>query len=180
MTDRSERPGFLPSRRIVRALLIVAILAVAAMWVYAFVFAPKSNVNAIGDDAWTTAGAAICTAAREQILDLPTGPNPSDTSPEALQQRAEIVEQSNAILDRMLTTLESTTPNDQEGARIAKLWLSDYRTLLRDRVAYVAALRAGTATKFSETMVDGQPITNFIGDLARQNRMGDCQPPALS
>jgi hypothetical protein len=168
------------SRRWVKILLGVVVAGLAAMWVYAFLFAPRDNVNALGDGAWTKQAELDCAAADKAMLALPNVPNLDDTSQPALNARADVLEQSNAILDDLLDTLSRSLPNDEEGARIATLWLEDYRAYAKDRELYVEGLRAGSQTKFAESTIDQMPISNFINDVARQNKMPSCQAPPLS
>jgi hypothetical protein len=164
----------------IKALLIVIVGALLAMWIYAFFFASKDNVNSLRDPAWTKQAEIACAAADKQISQLPTVPKLTDLSPAALNERASVLEDSNVILEEMITKLEATEPKDPSGAKIAGLWLGDYRKYLGDRVAYAKGLRAGTVTEFAESTIDRMPITNFINDVARQNKMSSCQAPPLS
>jgi hypothetical protein len=163
-----------------KIVLGIIVAGLAAMWIYAFFFASRENVNSLNDGEWTKRAEVECAAADKALTKLPTVPLLTDLSPEALTERAVVLDQSNEILDAMLDTLEATEPNDAEGARIAKLWLGDYRTYLNDRVEYSIGLRNATVTEFGESTIDNMPITNFINDVARQNRMPSCQAPGLS
>jgi hypothetical protein len=164
----------------IRIVLGVVIAGLAAMWIYAFAFASRDNVNALGDKAWAEQAEIDCAAAHAEIRALPSSPNITDKSAEALAARSEVLSQSNVILEELLAELASPEPNDVEGARIAKLWLGDYQTYVNDRKAYAEGLKAGDVTAFAESVIDGMPITGFIDDVARQNRMPSCQAPLLS
>ena len=54
----------------VKAILIVICALIAAMWVYAFVFAPKSGVYFVTEKAWRTSADQICASAEQQRLAL--------------------------------------------------------------------------------------------------------------
>jgi hypothetical protein len=171
----------LPQTRLwLKLILGVIVAGLAAMWIYAFFFASRDNVNSLGDGEWTQRAEVECAAADKAISALPTVPELTNLSPEALTERAVVLEESNDILDGMLDKLEATEPADSEGARIAKLWLGDYRIYLNDRIEYAIGLRAATVTEFGESTIDNMPITNFINDVARQNKMPSCQAPGLS
>ena len=56
-------------------------------------------------------------------------------------------------------------------------WEADYRTLLADRYRYAERLRDGENVPFTETAVDGVPITERIETFAGDNEMPSCSPP---
>ncbi len=155
--------------------LIVALIA--AMWVYAFFFAPDGGINRIGDRAWSQRAEERCAAAGEALFALRDVRTIEEVGSGALAQRAEIVAKTNVILTTMLDTLEADVPSDTKGREIVPKWIADYRTYLADRTDMVARLRAGENVLLNETEVNGSPISNFINDFARQNEMKSCQTP---
>ena len=76
-----------------------------------------------------------------------------------------------------LNDIVSLPPNDPKGIDIVPLWEADYRTYLRDRRRFTADLREGTTDPFTETAVDGIPITEKIETFAGDNEMPTCAPP---
>ncbi len=163
---------------LVRGFLALVILALIAMWVYAFGFAPKEGVNIVGDKAWAVRAEQICAEAQVQRTALADYRKLGDAGPNALAQRATIIEKANAILARMLDDLSANMPTDAKGQHVISAWLADYRTYLADRVGYVDTLRrTGDNVPFHETVISGEPISNYLGDVARQNRMTSCQAP---
>ena len=56
-------------------------------------------------------------------------------------------------------------------------WIADYRIYVKDRRDYTAGMRTGTLDEFSESIVEGIPITERLGKFARENHMPACQPP---
>ena len=161
----------------VRAVLIVCVIGIAAMWVYAFGFAPREGVNRIGDRAWSEQAEVRCAQAKDELIALADFRAIKDVGEGALAERASIVDQTNEILTSMLDDLSATGPTDEKGQEIIPLWLDDYRTYVGDRVAYADQLRAGDDSAFAENEVEGSPISGFINDVARQNEMPSCQTP---
>jgi hypothetical protein len=70
--------------------LLVVCAALAAMWVYALVFAPDTPRNWLPDRAWTARAQATCTKAQDDIAALPRAETFKDVQPraEALRRRA--------------------------------------------------------------------------------------------
>ena len=172
-----DRPGRSRGSLAVRALLIACVIGIAAMWVYAFVFAPREGVNRIGDRAWSARAEVRCAQAKDELVALADLRTIEDVGEGALAQRAAIVDQTNNILSSMVDDLSATSPTDEKGQEIIPLWLDDYRTYVGNRVAYADQLRAGDGGGFAETEINGSPISGFINDVARQNDMPSCQAP---
>ena len=72
---------------------------------------------------------------------------------------------------------KAVEPTDEKGQAIVPAWEADYRTLLDDRYAYADRLRSGENVPFTETAVDGVPITERIETFADDNEMPSCAPP---
>lgn len=166
-----------PRRLWLRILLGVVVALLVAMWVYAFLFAPREGVNRVGDRSWSERGEIRCAAAKVELLALADLRTIEEVGAGALQEKATIVDRTNAILAEMIDDLEATPPTDEKGQRLVPLWIADYRTYLGDREAYADQLRAGDNSPFTETEIDGSPITGYINDFARQNEMKSCQTP---
>jgi hypothetical protein len=163
--------------KIARLSLVIICIAMAAMWVYALIFSPRESINKIYDDAWATAADERCDEARterSELSDLSTF-NVNDTV--ALTRRAQIVEKANESIARMINALEAIEITTDKGRALVPQWLDDYRTYLDDRVDYVALLRSGTFDRFSETQVEGVPISERIGKFAKDNEIRACIPP---
>jgi hypothetical protein len=158
-----------------RSGLTIVVLAMLAMWTYAFFFSPRESVNKIGDTEWTVRAAGICAEAKASLLDLADFRLIQDQAD--LAKRAEIVRQASAILQAMVSDLESVSPGDDKGRALIPLWLADYRTYLMDRDDYTNELSSGNNVPFSETQVDGIPLSEKIATFANDNRMPECAPP---
>lgn len=167
MTDTASRPR-------IRPLTIVLALVVAVFvffWTWALFFASKEAVNKIGDRAWAARAEEICADTKEQLRLLEREASTD------LDVRASLVVRSTDLLSAMLDDLVAVTPDDPKGEAIVPEWEADYRTLLDDRYEYAERLRAGQDGPFTETAVNGIPITELIETFAGDNEMPSCAPP---
>lgn len=148
------------------------------MWVYAFVFAPRESINRIKDEDWMARSEARCLTAENErfALEDDTPMDPTDRA--ALRKKADIVDRATDSLERAVNDIAADTPSDDKGRAIVPLWIDDYRVYIRDRRAFAAALRtADRRPYFSQTEVEGVPVSERIGKFARENDMKSCQPP---
>lgn len=148
------------------------------MWVYAFLFAPRESINRIGDDDWKERSQQRCLRAENErfALEDNTPMDPEDR--DALLKKADIVDRATDSLERAVDEIELDVPDDEKGRAIVPLWIADYRVYLRDRRDFARALRtADRRPYFSESEVEGVPISERIGKFARENDMKACQPP---
>jgi hypothetical protein len=165
---RRLRPG-----RIVASLLC---LVLASFWIYAFFFADTNKRNLIGDKSWPKYAESICAKAEQERFKLADFSRIEGT-PEELTKRAGLVEQATDGLDVMVQDLGLRTPSDENGLNVVKLWLAEYMTYLEDRREYIVELRAGNNVTFSETAIEGVPISERLLTFANENNMASCAPP---
>lgn len=165
-------------QKIARIILTVACAGIFAMWVYAFGFAPRESINRIYDDAWKARAEAHCQKAEDErfaLQDL-SKMDPNDTT--ALKKKADLVEIATDSLERAINKIAADSPADAKGKDLVPLWISDYRKYIQNRRDFIEALRTATRRPFfSETEVEGVPISERIGKFARENDMKTCQPP---
>lgn len=152
-------------------ILVVAVIGFVAFWTWALFFASKTAVNKIEDRAWAERAETICARYDVQIRALEAQRSPD------LDVRAGLVVQSTDLLSAMLDEVVSVDPSDEKGQAIVPAWEADYRTLLQDRYRYSERLSAGENVPFTETAVDGVPITERIETFAGDNEMPSCGPP---
>ncbi|MFM7046729.1 MAG: hypothetical protein ACKOXX_02345 [Actinomycetota bacterium] len=164
-------------RRAGRIILSVICLAIAAMWVYAFVFASKEAVNKIGDEAWTQRADQRCLIAKQERLALADYRLIDDPGTGGLARRAELVDEATNTISRMLDDLRGSMPTDPKGQALIPQWLADYDTYVADRRAYADQLRRGDNAPFSETTFEGLPLAERLATFAGDNRMPNCAPP---
>jgi hypothetical protein len=164
-------------RRAVKPLLLVVCMGMAAMWIYAFGFASKESVNRIGDAQWQEYAEARCAKGKEERLALADMRKVNEVGPEALRERADIVDKATDTLERAIDDISARPIADEKGRAIVPLWLADYRTYIADRRAYADDLRAGINEPFAETKVEGIPISEKISTFAADNLMKSCGAP---
>lgn len=168
-----------PRRRWVRWVLVTVCLALAAMWVYAFLFAPSKGVYRVDDANWRAQAEKICTASNAERLALAdtSGGFIADPTPAQMRQHAAVVDRATDILERMLNDVVAVpVPTDRDRLLIAT-FDKYYRTIIADRRTYTAALDAGRLVSYEETSVGGGPVTNVITDFTSGNDIKACVPP---
>ena len=154
-----------------KVILVVGVVGFAAFWIWALFFASKEAVNKVEDRAWAARAEAICVDYDAQIRALEAQRSAD------LDVRADLVVQSTDLLTAMLDEVVAVAPQDDKGRAIVPLWEADYRTLLQDRYRYAQRLRSGQNVPFTETAVQGVPITERIETFAADNEMDSCGPP---
>lgn len=154
-----------------RVLFLIGIVAFVSFWTWALFLIDKTAVNKIEDRAWAERAEETCAPVKQSVrlLDL--------EATAELDGRAALVDQSTDMLSAMLDELEAVPPADAKGQAIVPDWIADYRTLLDDRYRYAERLRAGENVPFTETGVEGVPITERIEAFAGDNEMPSCAPP---
>ena len=165
------------SRITARTVIGISITGLVAMWIYAFGFASKEAVNKINDEAWTQRAEAICKQAMEKRLALADLRQISDAGPNALSERADLVDKATDTLEAAISEISLIPPSDAKGKAIVPLWIADYKQLIKDRRDYTALLRSGVNDPFSESMFEGLPISEKISTFAADNRMSSCKIP---
>ena len=166
------------SRRLARTAQVVAVVFIAWMWFYAFLLAPRESANNIGDKAWSARSESTCTKAAQArgiLADL-SKIDPKD--PAVVKRKGETVDAATDSLDTMLDSIEADIPSTAKGRALVPEWIKDYRTYITDRRDYARSLRTGVISEFSESQVEGIPISERLGKFARENRMASCQPPS--
>ena len=162
---------------LLKGVVALSILGLLAMWIYAFGFASKESVNKIGDTVWTQEAESVCKKAVDERMQLVDTRQISDAGPDALLERAKIVDLATDTLEEALKSIAQLQVSDEKGKAIVPLWLLDYQQLVKDRREYASMLRSGINKPFSETMVDGLPISEKISTFAADNRMSSCKAP---
>lgn len=152
-------------------LLATGVTVFAVFWIWALFFASKTAVNKIGDEAWAARAESICADYDLQVRAL------SALADADLEVRADLVDESTDLLSAMLDELVAVPPEDDKGQAIVPDWVEEYRVLLADRYRYADQLRSGQNIPFTETAVNGVPVTERIETFAGDNDMPSCAPP---
>ncbi len=163
----------------VKAILVVICGLIAAMWVYAFVFAPKSGVYFVTEKTWRTSADQICAVAQQQRLALvdTSGGYIANPTHEQMIQRADIVDRATDLLDGMITDIEALPLAGSTDRERVTIFVKYYRQIIDDRRAYTARLRAFDLQPYRETLVNGGPVTNVVIDFTSGNDIDNCMPP---
>ena len=165
------------SRSLALAAKIAAGAFIVFMWFYAFVLAPRESANNIADNAWSARSEATCRKAaayRTGLADL-SKIDPNDAG--ALAKKAGIIDKATDSVEETLDALASDVPSTAKGRELVPEWIRDFRVYVQDRRDYAGQMRAGKLVEFSESIVEGIPITERLGKFARENHMPTCQPP---
>lgn len=166
------------SRLWVRYLLGAISLAIAAFWVWALFFPPKQSVARLDDRAWSERAEAICREANLARNELADERRIEDAGPDALTQRAALVDQATDIVETMIDAMIEVTPSGPDDSALVGTWIGYYRQLVTDRRAYTDVLRSGENPPFPESTIDGAPISEYINDFTVANEMKSCSAPA--
>lgn len=151
--------------------MIGAIVSLILFWIWALFFASRESINRIDDRAWADRAETVCASYSDQFKAL------DDRASVDIAVRADLVQESTDLYSKMLDEVVAVAPTDDKGKAIVPDWESDYRILLQDRYNYAEELRAGKNLPFSETPVEGVPITERIERFALDNSMESCSPP---
>lgn len=160
-----------------RSAKYAAVGFIVWMWFFAFVLASRESANNIKDPAWSDRAEATCAtakAARGSLADL-SRIDPKD--PAVVRRKAQIVDQATDTIEATLDALAKDPPSTDKGKELVPEWIRDYRSYVRDRREYAASLRTGVISEFSESQIEGIPISEKLGKFARENHMPSCQPP---
>lgn len=165
-------------RTVTRITLSAICVGIAAMWVYAFGFAPRESFNKIGDTSWQARSQAHCKTAENQRFSIQDLTPMKANDPLALEKKAALVDAATDSLEKAIDLIASDSPADAKGQALVPAWIADYRIYISDRRAFALALRTSTTRPFfAESESQGVPISERISKFARENEMKTCQTP---
>ena len=78
---------------------------------------------------------------------------------------------------RCSTTWSPSLRRTPRAPHLVPLWETDYRTHIEDRRRFAERLRTGDNVPFTETAVDGIPLSDKLEVFASDNEMPACAPP---
>lgn len=162
-----------------RWALLILCVAMAAMWVYAFLFASSKGVYRVDDAHWRSEAQTICMAAnveRTQLADT-SGGYISNPTVAQMRQRAALVNRSTDILQKMLDDVTAVPVASDRDRLLINTFAKYYEVIITDRRTYTAALSEGRMVPYEETSVDGGPVTNVVTDFTSGNNITACVPP---
>jgi hypothetical protein len=174
-------PGRTPLSRqqlAARIAIGLAIVFIAAMWLYAFVFASESAVAKVNDTSWSKRAAEICDR-RNELLDQ-NAKNTRATSDGSPQSIGIGVAKGTDIIETALDEIQAVLPSSAHDQKLIAEWDRLYRIYITDRRATEVKLVAGEAAELNETTLHGAPISESIADFTKVNRMASCSAPTGS
>ena len=158
-----------------RALVVLAIVAMVAMWGYVLylAFGPgrQPPPDQLADPTFGRLAQERCEAAHDVVAALPPA-----VETETAAERADIVDEANARFSTMIDEIEPLAPEGEDGAIVAA-WIADWRTYLDDRAAYADALRRDPDARLYVTARDREQVTEYIDAFAADNHMAACGTP---
>lgn len=166
----SDRPSV-----VLRGLAVVAALAMVLFWIWIFTGGPKkANPDRLDDRAYVARTEQRC---QRLLSDLKTLP-PADSAASAVQ-RADVLDQANALVKSMVDDIGTGAPRTGDDARRLKGWLLDWRTYIGDRNDYARRLRTNPDAQLlvSENSALRDPVDKTIEVFADVNDMPDCATP---
>jgi hypothetical protein len=175
-------PQARPRRKWLVAILTLVSLAIAAMWVYAFVFAPRDGVNPVRDKVWTDTVGARCTAASAQLKPLVfrtkiTEGNKAQDLPAFVAN----LDKGYAIVHSMLDDIEQVPRTSDKAKVLVPQWMTDYRLWEKDLKDWIELLRAGKIAQFGVAVTEtGIPVNERINTFATENRIKACSTDLLT
>lgn len=157
-----------------RGLGVLAFLAMAGFWIWAF-----NNRDSIphpdefDDPVFVEAAETLCAARQGAIADLPLA-----TAVKDARERSSLVEAGTVELELMVVQLDRlAAPTDPKGAAGVERWLDDYALYLSDRRRYSAVLATGEDPPFTISgNADGVRVTDLLRTFAEVNEMRSCAP----
>jgi len=162
---------------VLRAIVATAIVLIIAMWVYALFFASKVSINKFEDRKWAVRAQERCLVAREERKSLSDYRVVDSLGKDALAERADLIDLATDTIESFVKEFRLTLPSDPKGRELVGLWLDDYEIYIADRREFSNNLRAGINERFSETPIEGLPISEKIATFAADNEMSYCKPP---
>ena len=179
--DTAEPQATLEPRRgpWIKIVLVTVCALIAAMWIYAFIFAPKKGVYFVTDKNWRASADRICAAAEQKRLALADTAQGYIKNPthEQMLQRADIVDRATDTIEGMLDDVAALPLTGSDDRERVTIFMKYYRQIIADRRAYTARLRAFELEPYRESLVNGGPVSNVVIDFTTGNAIPHCMPP---
>lgn len=163
-----------PSRRWGAIALGVLALAGVVMWVYVLFIGNPENIDKLDDAAYGQQAEPVCAATVAKLEALGLVNKKADTP----QERADLVDRSDAELKTMVAALRTIQPSNARDAETISKWLAAWDQWLADRAAWSTQLHRGEDAPFVEVQLpDGRPSSTPLNDFALINAMKSCATP---
>ena len=170
----ARNPRWLPRSRAGSTVALVALLAMAGFWVWAFSpLAPSGHPDVLHNVVYTLDAEDICAETVAAVDRLPGAAEA--TGPE---DRAKQIRTSTPLFEEMVTELRDEADHVVgSDAELLDAWLLDWETYLDNRRAYAEVLAGGSDPPFTVTAREGEAVTSYIDIFAEVNSMPSCATP---
>ena len=161
--------------RLGRWLAILAVAAIALMWLYVFSGAAAEDPpDQLHDETYARAAEPRCAAAVEELEELPFAGDA-----ETAAERADVLDDANTILTAMIDDLAAIEVDNERDQDFVDRWIADWRTYLEDRARYAGNLRTDEDAELLVTARANRHITLTIDRFASKivNDMESCSTP---
>ena len=165
-----------------KAALTLVVLAIVAMWVWIYLFAPRDNPDRLQSRIFAETAEVICSPLQAEIDALPTGRDVSTVA-----ERNQQIAAGTELTETMVASLKDTSDTyvtDSGDSLILNEWFADWDAYLEDRWRHVSKLDAlGEAATGSDLRfilrerAEGGIYTRRIDGLANVNDMPSCHTP---
>jgi hypothetical protein len=172
-----QRPIVEAVKYFLRLVTGITVAFILVMWVYALFFASKDSINKFSDRQWAAKAQQRCLLAIEERKQLADYRIVDSLGTDALGERADLVDKATDTIERFVLEFRKTLPTDPKGIALVTLWLNDYEIYIGDRRSFANDLRSGVNKQFSETSIEGLPLSEKIATFAADNEMKFCKPP---
>ncbi|MEZ5244674.1 MAG: hypothetical protein R2707_06245 [Acidimicrobiales bacterium] len=164
-----------------RIALALVVLLITAMWVWIYLWAPRSNPDRLDTRAFADAAQEWCEPFAADLDALPI-----TTTDTTIAQRAINVAEGTRLTVAMVEGLkaEAAAVTDENDVQLLTLWFDDWDAYVADREAYVELLRDAPADAdrkdLAFTLTEraaGGIYTRTIDGFAEVNDMASCAVP---
>lgn len=157
-----------------RVATVVAVLAMVGFWAWIFAGGPqKENPDRLDDRAFVARTEKRCRALRSDLKALPNAAVLTDAA-----DRAELLDDANALVTGMVDEIEADAPERGEDAASVSGWITDWRLYLADRADYADRLRRDPEAQLLLSRSElGDSVDKTIEIFAQVNDMRDCATP---
>lgn len=169
-------------RKSTRVALTLVAMAIVAMWVWIYLFAPRDNPDRLQSRSFAESAEAICLPLQAAINALPTG-----RDVDTVAERTEQIAAGTDLTETMVAALKDMSAahvTDHHDSLILNAWFADWDAYLKDRWRHVATLDAlgeeatGSDLRFILTeRAEGGIYTRRMDGLANVNDMPSCHTP---
>ncbi len=170
-----------PYWTVTKVALGFVVLAIVAMWVWIYIWAPRENPDRLETRAFTESAQALCVPYEVALDALPI-----TTTQTTILERADLVSEGTRLTAAMVEELKTAAEAvDEESDRtLLDLWFADWDAYVGDRNAYEARLREAPADTDRRDLAftltersSGGIYTRTIDGFAEVNEMAACSVP---